>query len=184
MDQTVLTELQEAFSAAGPAAAIEQLCRQLREAKDFASLFYALLLKKRHELGVLPIPTSPAQDLPQEVQEPYEEAIRQAARVVGKLFLEEGNIPQAWLYFRMLGEPEPVAAALDRAQPGAEEDLQTLIEIAYHQGVNPRRGFDLVLDRFGICSAITMAGSQEVPVSPEVRQYCIECRSGPVRGAQ
>src|SRR3989442_12640814 len=115
MDQNkTFDDLQSTLAAKGPAVAIDRLCTTLREQKDYGNLFYALLLKKRHELGVSPVPTEAAQSLPEAVHAPYEEAIRQAGRLVGQLYLEEGDVPHAWTYFRMLGEPEPVAKALER----------------------------------------------------------------------
>ena len=172
MDSTLFDQLQRALATEGPTAAIERLCTTLREHKDYANLFYALLLKKRHELGVSPVPTEAAQALPEAVHEPYEEAIREAGRLVGRLYLEAGDIPRAWTYFRMLGEPEPVAAALEGHRFQDDEDCQPLIEIAYHQGVQPRKGFDWILERYGICSAITTVSGTEFP-QPELRAYCV-----------
>ena len=174
MDAILYDNLEQTFQREGAAAAIDRLCSTLRDSKDYSNLFYALLLKKRHELGVSPIPTGPAQDLPEEVHEVYEEAIRQAARLVGELYLKEGNIPHAWAFYRMLGEPEPVRAALENAHPGEGEDCQQLVDIALHQGVHPKKGFDLLLERFGICSAITTLGGQEFPHGVDVRDYCIK----------
>ncbi len=85
------------------------------------------------------IPTGPLDDLPQSVHETYEDAIREAARLVGRLYLDSGNIPHAWAYFRMLGEPQPVAQAMEGHTPSEDEDIQQLIEIAYHQAVTPRK---------------------------------------------
>lgn len=158
----------------GPEAALEQLIADLREKKDYTALFYALLMKKRHELGVSPIPTGPAQALPQEVHLPYEDAIRAAAQHVAKLYLEDGNIPGAWTFYRMLGETAPVKDALENVVLVEGEDCQPLVDIAYQQGVHPTKGFDLVLDRYGICSAITMVGSGEFPHGPQVRDHCIK----------
>jgi len=36
--------------------------------------------------------------------------------LVGQLYLKENDIPRAWMYFRMLGEAEPVARALEEYQ--------------------------------------------------------------------
>src|SRR5262249_37429486 len=96
----------------------------------------------------------------------------EAGRLVGRLYLEENDIPRAWMYFRMLGEPELVARALENYQFKEEEDRQSLIEIAFHQGVHPRKGFDWILGHYGICSAITQVSGQEFP-DLEVRQYCV-----------
>jgi hypothetical protein len=166
-------ELQQGLEEQGAVATIDRLCDVLREKKDYTNLFYALLMKKRHELGVLPIPTAPAQSLPQRVHADYEAAIREAGQLVGKLYLGEGNIPGAWAFYRMLNEPEPIRQALDKLVLVEGEDCQPLVEIAYHQGVHPKKGFDLVLERFGICSAITMVGGGEFPHGPDVREYCI-----------
>src|SRR5262249_39011965 len=142
--------------------------------QDYASLFYALLMKKRHELGMSPVATGSNQDLPPEVHQRFEEGIRAAAITVGNLYLEAGQIPQAWGYFRMLGETDPVFQALDRHQPKEDEDAHPLIDIAFHQGVHPRKGFDWILDRYGICSAITTLGGADLPFEPEVKHYCIK----------
>jgi hypothetical protein len=173
LDAAVFDDLRATLVDRGPSEAIDRLCQVLREQKDYASLFYALLLKKRYELGVSPIPTGSSQDLPEETHEPDEEAIRQAGREVGGLYLQQGDIPHAWVYFRMLGENQPVHDALDQYQPRESDDVQQLVDIAFHEGVHPRRGFDLLLERYGICSAITMVGSQEMGMPADIRDYCI-----------
>ena len=173
MDPAVFDELQRTFAAEGPEAAVRRLCDRLRQEKDYHALFYALLMKKRHELGVSPVPTGPAKELPKSVHAPYEDAIREAGRLVGGLYIKEGQLPQAWAYFRMLGEPEPVKAALEAHAPAEGEDIQPLVQIAFYEGVHPRKGFDWILDRYGVCSAITNLGGQELPHPPEDRQYCL-----------
>ncbi|HZT83111.1 MAG TPA: hypothetical protein VFA26_22980, partial [Gemmataceae bacterium] len=84
-----------------------------------------------------------------------------------------GNIPQAWAYFRMLGEPGPVRDALDRHTPGEDEDVQQLIQIALYEGVHPQKGFGWVLERYGICNAITTLGGYDFSACPDARTWCI-----------
>ena len=132
----------------------------------------------RHELGVSPLPGTNS-ELPENVHEPYEEGIRQAGREVGRLLLEEGDIVQASAYYRMLGEVEPVRQALEAYQPFDGEDLQPLVELAFHHGADPRRGFEWVLQRHGICTAITLLGSAlqagpQFPHGDEARDHCIK----------
>ncbi len=172
MNADLFDQLEATLGREGPGPAIDRLCQALRGGRDYNALFYALLMKKRHELGVNPIPTGPAQDLPAAAHPPYEEAIRAAAREVGQLHLEAGNIPQAWVYFRMIEEPEPVRQALEKYEPGEEDDLQPLVQIAFYEGVHPQKGFDWVLSRYGLCSAITTA-SGELPHPEEARHYFI-----------
>jgi hypothetical protein len=171
MDQATFDTLQRTLTGEGPDAAIERLIATLRERKDYASLFYALLLQKRHALGVPLVPLT-SSDLPPDAHEAYENAIRDAGRLVGNLYLEQGDIPRAWPYFRMLNELGPIAQALEKFQPGEDDDSQQVIEIAFHHGVHPKRGFDMLLERFGICNAITTM-SGELPFSDDIRRHCI-----------
>ena len=172
-DPAAYDRLRAALASHGPAAAVDKLIADLRAAGDYGNLFYALLMKKRVELGVTPFPTGPAADLPADTHEPYEQAIREAGRHVGRLLLETGDLPKAWTYFRMLNEPEPVRAALERFEPTPEADIYPVVEIAWQQGVLPKKGFDLILDRHGICSAITTVGGSDLNSNPDLRDYCV-----------
>lgn len=172
-DPTTFDRLRDAVAAAGPLAAAEQLISYLREAGDFPNLFYALLLKKRVELGVSPFPTGPASELPEETHEAYETAIRQAGREVGHALLARKQFLQAWTFFRILDEPEPVRAALEAYQPDDDEEaVSAVIELAWHTGLAPQKGFDVILDRRGLCSAITLVGSIDLRTNPQLRDYC------------
>jgi hypothetical protein len=174
MDPAVFDELERTLAAEGEDAAVRRLCEHLRVNKDYASLFYALLMQKRQQLGVSPVPTGPAADLPESAHAEYEEAIRRAGRHVGELYLREGQLAQAWAYFRMLNEPDAVRRVLDAYEPKEDEDIQTLVQIAFYEGVHPRKGFDWILQRFGLCNAITTLSSQELAHPPEDRQYCLQ----------
>jgi len=173
MDTTFFDSLAVTLREKGDVAAVEQLIAELEQRKDYPALFYALLVQKRLELGVSPVPTEAALALPEAVHARYEEGIRLAARRIGGLFLQDRNLAQAWPYFRMIGESAPIVHALDNYQLEAEEDAQPLVDLAFHQGLAPRKGFDWILDRFGICSAITLASGQDF-ADTEVRTYCIQ----------
>ena len=164
IDPAAFDRLESQFAKGGPAAAVEVLIAELRQAGDFNSLFYALLMKKRLELGVSPVPEPlSSADLPPHTHEPYEQAIREAGRRVGGLFLEKGELSKAWGFFRMLGEPDPVREALEKfAAAAGRRHLPENIEIAWQGGVLPKKGFDLILDRHGVCSAITTVSSSDL----------------------
>ncbi len=173
VNSELFDSMRQELDSGGAAHAVDRLCETLRDAKDFSKLFYARLMKKRLEMGVSPIPTAPSSELTQAQQDEYETAIRNAARDVGGFFLNEGRIPMAFEYFRMIGELEPIATAVANYVPGEDDDVQPIVEIAFHHGVNPKKGFDLVLDRFGICSAITFASGFDPSLPADVKQYCI-----------
>ena len=173
MDTAFFDTLDAVLREKGEVAAVDRLIAELEQRKDYPALFYALLVQKRLQLGVSPVPTEAALALPESVHADYEEGIRLAARQIGGLFLQDRNLAQAWPYYRMIGEPAPIVQALESYQLDAEEDAQPLVDLAFHQGLNPRKGFDWILDRFGICSAITLASGQDF-ADANVRTYCIQ----------
>ncbi|MCL6561125.1 MAG: hypothetical protein K6U74_20525, partial [Firmicutes bacterium] len=120
-----------------------------------------------------PFPTGPSTELPPETHEEYEQAIRQAGREVWQALLQRRRFLQAWAFYQMLEEPEPMRAALEAYTPAEDEDIGPLIEVAWHHRVLPRKGFDWVLERHGVCSAITLAGSTDFREDTALRDYCI-----------
>lgn len=173
LDSSAYDQLQATFANQGAAAAVEELIDKLRRAEDYQSLFYALLMKKRVELGVSPFPTGNANELPPHMHEAYEEGIRAAGRHVGGAFLARKEYAKAWPFFRLLGEPEPMREALEAYTPQPDDDVYPIIEITWQNGLLPKKGFDLVLDRHGICSAITMVSGSDLSSNPDLRDYCI-----------
>ena len=111
--------------------------------------------------------------MPAELHTPYEEAIRDAARTVGRLLIDAADIPHAWNYFRLIGEPGPIHDALENIVLDEDEEFFPLVEIARASRRPPRKGFDLVLDRQGICNAITLFSGMEAALAPDVRAYCV-----------
>ncbi len=168
------TALETSLENGGPEAALERLIEDLETSKDYRLLLDALLLKARFELGLPLIQVGKYADLPEADRLRFEERYIQALRHVGTRYLEADDIPTAWAYFQAISEPGPVAEALDRLQPPKDpEQVGRLIEVAFHQGANPRRGFELILANYGACSAITSL-EQVGPADPATRAACVE----------
>jgi hypothetical protein len=149
-------ELDQALRTSGPAAVLDQLIRHLTERGEMRLLLDAMLLKARHELGLPLIQAGNLAALDEPVRTQFEERYVAAIRTVGAKLLEAGDIPGAWPYFRAIGEPESVAGAIAAYSPSDEDErLGAIIEVAFNQGANPGRGFELILDQYGTCSAIT-----------------------------
>lgn len=165
--------LDAALSGAGAGAAIKHLVGHLEQTGQYRALLDALLLQARHDLGIALVPTGSLADLPEPDRSRYEERYVDAIRSVGSKLLASGDLPSAWSYFRAIGEPEPVAKALAEYRPTeGDERLGTIIEVAFNQGANPRKGFELILDNYGTCSAIT--AFEHLPQDEATRTACAE----------
>ena len=140
----------------GPEAALDFLIESLRSEKNFHKLFDGLLLKKKHELGLPLLRPTSLDDVPDELRSDFENYYVDAAREVGTLLLEDGQLNDAWVYFRTIQEPEKIAAALEHATlPDDYEKSQELINIALYEGANPVRGLQFLLKSNGTCNTIT-----------------------------
>ncbi|MEM7232889.1 MAG: hypothetical protein AAF517_11965 [Planctomycetota bacterium] len=177
--------IETALTDSGPAAAFDRLITSLREGKKFPQLFEALLMKKRHELGLPLQGTESIRDLPEELQDTVESYYVETCREVGKLFLENDDIPGAWPYFRAVDETKPIAAAIDAWTPSEDEETDSepnydedsidlcdaIVNIAFNEGASPVRGYELILSQYGTCRAITIFEHQ-FPFSGEVQEQC------------
>ncbi|MBM3812535.1 MAG: hypothetical protein FJW20_12990 [Acidimicrobiia bacterium] len=153
MTPETMRALEQAQAEGGAKGALEMLEQVCLESRNYPMLLEAMLMETRRRLGLPLIETAPVTSLPEEQRRAYDEAFIAAARRVGGLILEENNIPRAWPYFRAIGEPARVAEAMEGYEAG--EDLEAVVEIALLEGVNPVKGFRLILAHHGICRAIT-----------------------------
>jgi hypothetical protein len=153
MNQDLFDALERTFRAEGPDAGFDLLIHALQEQKNYALVFEARQMQKRHAMGLPLIFAGTIADLPPEQQSRYEEALTAAAREAGHSYLAGGDIVNAWTYFRAIGEPGPVAAAIERVQ--SDEGIEAVLAIALMEGVNPRKGFELLLEHRGICDGIS-----------------------------
>jgi hypothetical protein len=171
-DPGLFGSVEDALRTAGPGSAIERLIGHLDARGEYRALLDALLLKARHELGLPLISSGSLATLPEPGRSRYEEKYVDAIRLVGSRHLEAGDIPSAWAYFRAIAETEPVARALRDYHPTEnDERLGAVIEIAFNHGVSPERGFELILEHYGTCPAIT-AFEQLPPHEEATRAAC------------
>ena len=153
MSDDAFAQIEQSLAEQGSEACFDLLIEKFRAEDKYPQLFEALLMKKRHELALPLLPNGPLNDLTDDKQKAYDAGSIEAAREVGGLFLAQGDIARAWPYYRAVGESEPIHEAIDRLDPG--DDQEGVIEIAYNERVHPRKGFELVLENYGTCRAIT-----------------------------
>ncbi|MBX6315930.1 MAG: hypothetical protein IRY99_23905 [Isosphaeraceae bacterium] len=172
---TACEDLERTLAASGPGAALDRLIAVLEERNEPRALLDALLLKARHDLGLPLIPVGPLAELPEPARTQYEERYIEAIRHVGRRLLAAGDIPAAWPYFRAIAESQPVAEAIEAYRPDEDEDgerLGQVIEVAFNQGAHPRKGWELILDHYGTCSAIT--AYEHLPSDEATRAACAD----------
>ncbi|MFN9720572.1 MAG: hypothetical protein ACK58L_17875 [Planctomycetota bacterium] len=146
----------------------------LIEQQDFHRLFDAKLIRIRRNLG-LPItqPTS-LKDIPREHELIFREAYKNAARDVGQLFLNVGQLADAWAYFRTIQEPDAVREAISRkiaelpAEPGPQTD--DMLNLALYEGAHVVEGLRLLLKTHGICNTVTAMGQMMAQMTPSERR--------------
>ncbi|HMC58248.1 MAG TPA: hypothetical protein VKJ01_03555 [Candidatus Solibacter sp.] len=159
MDTQAFELLERTFRQDGAEAAFEMLLRWARAETHCGVLFGARIMQSRYRLGLPLIETEPVLDLTAGQRLTYETAFREAAREAGELLLAGGDIAGAWPYFKAIGEHAPVSAAIESVSSldsvNGGDKLDRVIEIAFQEGVNPRKGFELILEHHGICRAIT-----------------------------
>lgn len=143
----------DALREGGTTAAFDALASQLRDAKNYPQLFELRVMQTRRDLGLPLIQIEMPGTLPDETQRKLDAGFIAAAREVGAFFLADGDIIRAWPYFRAIGETAAVAEAIEKVEAG--DGVDPVIEIAFQEGANPRKGFELILAQYGICRAIT-----------------------------
>jgi len=163
--------LADSVSHGAGSQAVATLIAHLRETSQFHQLFDALLLQQKLAWGLPLLHPTSFDDVPEPQKAEFEQAYIAAAREVGSLLLQAGQLGQAWVYFRTLREPEPVIAAinaLDLEQPPPED----LYDVALYQGVAPERGLEFLLKYNGTCNSITALDQQFRQLTPQQRRAC------------
>lgn len=165
--------LDKTLETASPAEAIDHLATMLADRGEFRALLDARLLKARLDLDLPLVQVGSLADIPEPARTQYEERYVEAIREVGKLLLDAGEIGAAWAYFRAIAEKEPVAAAIEVYQPlENDERIGQVVEVAFNQGVHPRKGFALILEHYGTCSAIS--AFEALPPDEATRVVCAD----------
>lgn len=126
----------------------------LRAGHKYHELFEILLMQERVRLGLPVALMAPIDELPEPTRSRLEEAYLAICREIGMQLLSEGRVHEAWPYLRPLGDRQLVSAGLAKIEPSAD-NVQPLIEILLHEGIDVGRGYQLVLDHYGTCNAIT-----------------------------
>ncbi|MFM8251145.1 MAG: hypothetical protein ACKOBW_06070 [Planctomycetota bacterium] len=148
-----------AMKSGGVAAALAALSHELREAKKYHELFESLKMEVRHRIGLPLLYGDSGDELSESVRNQLEDGLIAACREVGTCLLSEGRVREGWLYLRPVGDKR-AAAELLRSVEAEDERVEELIDVCLREAVDVERGFQLVLQNYGTCNAITTFESE------------------------
>lgn len=169
MADSTYDALRSEVSSRGAETALATLAEQLRREQRYHELFDTRLMQTRHQLGLPLLGGASIDELPEPLRSQTEEAYLEACQEVGALLAEAGQLREAWMYLRPTGNKELLAAALEKLEPN-DDNLDDLVELALHEGIAPAHGFQIVLDHFGTCNAITTFDNlvSQLPLSAQI----------------
>lgn len=137
-----------------PVAMIETTIAHYRSAGRPLELFEALKMRIRNRLG---LPLIAPEDEPRQsddVDRQLEAGLLDACRETGEMLLGQGRIREGWMYLRPTGDTARAAELIGHIEP-TEDNVEDLIAVLLHEGVDIARGYKLLLDRNGTCNSIT-----------------------------
>lgn len=135
---------------------------------DFHRLFEVRKLQGRRRLGLPAIAWGKREVLEPELREQLDRELLTACRETAELWLAKGNLPAAWPYLEPLDDRAWVQAAIESLTVDSD-NIETLIEHAFHRGGHPLHGFRLILKHSGTCNAITLMDSASPYLARELR---------------
>lgn len=138
----------------------------MRREQRFPELFEALKIQARLELGLPAVHTESIQapgnpedaQLPDPIQEQLDKKLLDACREVGCALLRRGNLNEGWMYMRAVGDRQAAAAAL-RDVVINQENMDSMLGLLVHEGIDVARGTRSSLEMRGTCNTITMLDS-------------------------
>jgi hypothetical protein len=154
-EQSIYEQLARAVADGERLQAIEQLIVFLQGQGRFHELFEALKMRLRMQLNLPAAQADRQEKFDDATEMELERGLIDACRTVGELFLRQGKVREGWMYMRPVGDREIASAALANVQP-TDDNVDELLEVLLHEGVDVGRGYQLALERMGTCNSITM----------------------------
>ena len=150
---SIFQQLEHKLEAGGISAALQEAAEHLRRENRYHELFEVLKMESRNKLG-LPLLHDANKQLTEQQQRQLEDDLLESCRTIGFALLEDGQIQDSWVYLRHLQENNVVLQKLKQVEP-TDENLDQLIGLMLYEGLDCEAGYQLVLQHYGTCNAIT-----------------------------
>ena len=151
---TPFQQLQQITETKGIDSGLDFLEQHVRRNKEYAQLFEVLKMRVRQRMGLPLLYSRTPDDLDESDQRKLENGLLAACREVGTLFFKQSEFVRGWNYLQPVGD-RVLNEKLIRAVKVDEQNTDDLIDIAVAQGAAPGYGFQMLLQRYGTCDAIT-----------------------------
>ncbi|MFN6398285.1 MAG: hypothetical protein ACK449_00075 [Planctomycetota bacterium] len=161
------TALEQIANEQGLVAAARELVDRMRQQKLYPELFEARKMLHRVELGLPPVHVdsigshgnkSGATKIESSVQDELDKRLLDACREVGGGLMRAGRLQEGWMYLRAVGDDAFASEAMSQIEP-TQDNLDLLLNLYVHEGINIGRGTELCLRMRGTCNTITMLDS-------------------------
>jgi len=149
----IFQQLAADYQDGGMAAALEKAATTLREQQRYHELFEVLKMQTRQNLN-LPLMYDDAAELSEEEQRSLEDALLEACADVGFSLMRAGQIQESWGYLKHLTDHDSVLTELNKLEV-TDDNLEAMIGLLLYEGLDCDRGYQLVLEKYGTCNAIT-----------------------------
>ncbi len=152
---TIYDELLQTRLGAGQQAAVDRLVAFLESEGRFHEMFEALKMQLRVRLGLPAAQLDRNEKLAANLEVQLEQGLIEACRRVGEGFFKQGKIREGWMYMRPVGDRASAAALLAQIEV-TDDNVDEMLEVLLHEGVDIARGYQTALDRLGTCNSITL----------------------------
>lgn len=142
------------LQADGMAEALSFLSATFRKQQLYPQLFEVLKMQCRLRLGLPPVETAATENLDADIRRELEDGLLAACLEVGLLIWKQGDLSKGWLYLQPVGSNAEIVKAF-KDFPVTDENQDEVIDISIGQGLVPPYGYQLLIERYGTCNAIT-----------------------------
>jgi|TARA_B110000438_G_scaffold263419_1_gene275367 hypothetical protein len=154
MADSLFEQLEQQSTSGGVDAVLKHLISSLQEDKKHHELFEALKMQARHLAGLPLLYGETDDDLDSQQRTLLEDGLLGACRQVGTGLLEDGRVSEGWMYMRPVGDMAAARELINKIEI-QDDNIDEMVEVLLQEGVDPARGFSVMLQNFGTCNAIT-----------------------------
>lgn len=154
MADSLFEQLEQQSTSGGVDAVLNHLISSLQQDKKHHELFEALKMQVRHRAGLPLLYGESGDDLDPKQRTLLEDGLLGACRQVGTGLLEDGRVSEGWMYMRPVGDVAAARELIDKIEV-QDDNIDEMVEVLLQEGVDPARGFSVVLQNYGTCNAIT-----------------------------